>query len=122
MQREREEQEAREGGTGWMYIKIPDEWRRKQDEQSLPRTIYGFGVPTLLFGGIGITALILFFKNLRSDAMRAVPWRRLALWAAGGLAGYILIVALGNRVQSFLNTYQTAIPFKAMTGTPRRFD
>lgn len=112
----REEQEAREGGTGWMYIKIPDEWRRKQEEQPLSRTIYGFGVPTLLFGGIGITAIVFFFKNLRSEAMRAVPWRRLVLWATGGLAGYVLIVAFGNRIQSFLNSYQTAIPFKAMLG------
>jgi hypothetical protein len=108
--------EAREGGTGWMYIKIPDEWRRQQEEQTLFRTIYGFGVPILLFGGLGITAIVLFFKNLRSEAMRAVPWRRLVLWATPGLAGYILIVVFGNRIQYFLNSYQTAIPFKAMLG------
>ncbi len=112
----RDELEAREGGTGWMYIKIPDEWRRKQEEQTLFRTIYGFAVPILLFGGIGITALVLFFKNLSSEAMRAVPWRRLLLWATGGLAAYVLSVAFGNRIQYFLNGYQTAIPFKAMLG------
>jgi hypothetical protein len=112
----REEVEAREGGTGWMYIKIPDEWRRQQEEQTLFRTIYGFGVPILLFGGLGITAFVLFFKNLRSEAMRAVPWRRLVLWSTGGLAGYILIVVFGSRIQFLLNSYQTAIPFKAMLG------
>ncbi len=113
----REELEAREGGTGWMFIKIPDEWRRKQEEQTLFRTIYGFAVPVLLFGGLGIAALILFFKNLRSEAMRAIPWRRLVLWAIGGLLAYVLIVACGNRLQYFLNNYQTAIPFKAMLGS-----
>jgi membrane protease YdiL (CAAX protease family) len=112
----REEQEAKEGGTGWMYIKIPDEWRRMQEEQSLPRTIYGFAVPILLFGGIGITALVFFFKNLRSEAMRAVPWRRLLLWAIWGLVAYVLIVSFGNRMQSFLNAYPTAIPFKTILG------
>ncbi len=112
----REELEAREGGTGWMYIKIPDEWRRKQDEQSLFRTVYDFAVPILLFGGLGIAALILFFMNLRSDEMRAIPWRRLTLWAVWGLIAYVLIVAFGNRIQYFLNSYQTAIPFKAMIG------
>jgi membrane protease YdiL (CAAX protease family) len=112
----REEAEAKEGGTGWMYIKIPDEWRRKQDEQTLARTIYGFAVPILLFGGLGLTALIVFFKNLRTDEMRSVPWRRLLLWAIAGLIAYIMIFALGNRIQYFLNTYQTAIPFKAMLG------
>ena len=112
----REELEAREGGTGWMFIKIPDEWRREQESQTLFRTIYSFAVPILLFGGIGITALVLFFKNLGSEAMRAVPWRRLLLWATGGLAAYVLSVAFGNRIQYFLNGYQTAIPFKAMLG------
>jgi membrane protease YdiL (CAAX protease family) len=112
----REELEAAEGGTRWMFIKIPDEWRRKQEEQTLFRTIYGFAVPILLFGGLGITALILFFRHLGSEAMRAIPWRRLFLWATGGLVAYVLIVALGNRIQYFLNGYQTAIPFKAMLG------
>jgi membrane protease YdiL (CAAX protease family) len=112
----REEQEAKEGGTGWMYIKIPDGWRRGQDEQSLPRTIYGFAVPILLFGGIGVTALVFFFNNLRSEAMRAVPWRRLLFWAIWGFVAYVLIVSFGNRMQSFLNAYPTAIPFKTVLG------
>jgi membrane protease YdiL (CAAX protease family) len=112
----REELEEKEGGTFWTFIKIPDEWRRKQEEQTLPRTIYSFGVPILLFGGLGITALIIFFKNLRSEAMRAIPWRRLVLWAVWGLVAYVLVVCFGNRIQYFLNSYQTAIPFKTMMG------
>ncbi len=99
-----------------MFIKIPDEWRRKQDEQTLFRTIYSFAVPILLYGGLGITAIVLFFKNLRSEAVRAIPWRRLALWALWGLVAYGLIVGFGNRLQFFLNSYQTAIPFKTMLG------
>jgi hypothetical protein len=112
----REELEAKEGGTTWMFIKIPDEWRRKQEEQTLFRTIYSFAVPILLYGGLGITAIALFFKNLRSEAVRAIPWRRLALWALWGLVAYGLIVGFGNRLQFFLNSYQTAIPFKTMVG------
>src|SRR5208282_110061 len=61
-------------------------------------------------------ALILFFKNLGSEAMRAVPWRRLSLWAIGGVVAHILIVGFGNAFQYFLNSYQTAIPFKTMMG------
>jgi membrane protease YdiL (CAAX protease family) len=112
----REELEDREGGTFWTFIKIPDEWRRKQEEQTLPRTIYSFAVPILLFGGLGITALVFFFKNMRSEAMRAIPWRRLMLWAVWGLVAYALVVWFGNRFQYFLNSYQTAIPFKTMLG------
>ncbi len=112
----REELEDKEGGTTWMFIKIPDEWRRTQEEQTLFRTIYAIAVPILLFGGLGITAIVLFFRNLRSESMRAIPWRRLVLWSLWGLLGYGLIVGLGNRLQFFLNSYQTAIPFKTMLG------
>jgi hypothetical protein len=112
----REELEEREGGAFWTFIKIPDEWRRQQEEQTLSRTIYSFAVPILLFGGLGVTALVFFFKNLRSEAMRAIPWRRLVLWAGLGLVAYVLVVAFGNRLESFLNGYQTAIPFKTMLG------
>jgi hypothetical protein len=112
----REELEAKEGGTTWMFIKIPDDWRRRQEEQTLFRTVYSFAVPILLYGGLGITAIVLFFKNLRSEAVRAIPWRRLALWALWGLVAYGLIVGFGNRLQFFLNSYQTAIPFKTMVG------
>jgi len=112
----REELEAREGGAFWSFIKIPDEWRRTQEEQTLSRTIYSFAVPTLLFAGLGVTALIFFFKNLQSEAMQGTPWRRLALWAGLGLVAYALVVAFGNRLQFFLNAYQTAISFKTMLG------
>ena len=112
----REELEDKEGGAFWTFIKIPDEWRRKQEEQTLSRTVYSFAVPILLLGGLGVTGLVIFFKNLRSEAMRAIPWRRLVLWAVWGLVGYALVVGFGNRLQYFLNSYQTAIPFKTMMG------
>jgi membrane protease YdiL (CAAX protease family) len=112
----RDEVEAKEGGTGWMYIKIPDEWRRKQEEETLSRTIYGFAVPILLFGGLGITAIVLFFKNLRSEAMRAIPWRRIFLWSLGGLLAFALIIGFDSTLQHSLNTYPTAIPLKSLLG------
>ena len=98
------------------YIKIPDDWRRKQEEQTLFRTVFAFVIPILLLGGLGITAIVLFFKNLRSEAMRAIPWRRLLFCSAWGLVAYALIVGFGDRLQYFLNAYQTAIPFKTMIG------
>ncbi len=112
----REELEAKEGGTGWMYIKIPDEWRRKQEEETLLRTIYGFAVWILAIGGLGIAALVLFFKNLRSEAMRAIPWRRIFLWSLGGLLAFALIIGFDSTLQHSLNGYPTAIPLKTMLG------
>jgi hypothetical protein len=99
------------------YIKIPDDWRRKQEELSLPRMVLTIAIPALFLGGLAITALIIFLKNLRSDQARSIPWRRLSLWALWGLAAYVVVFALGNRIPAFLGAYNTAIPFKVMLGT-----
>jgi membrane protease YdiL (CAAX protease family) len=98
------------------YIKIPDEWRRKQEELTLPRTILNYGLPILFFVGWGITALILFLKNLRSEEARSIPWKRLSRWALWGLVAYFLVFALGSRIPTSLNMYNTAIPFKTWLG------
>jgi len=98
------------------YIKIPDEWRRKQEEMTLTKIILGYAIPILTVAGFGITALIIFLKNLRSEVGRRIPWKRLAMWALWGLAGYLLALAFGNFVQTALSNYRTAIPFKTMIG------
>ena len=98
------------------YIKIPDDWRRKQEELSLFRTVFSYAIPILFFAGLGLTALIVFLKNLKSDAARSIPWRRIALWSVWGLFGYLVVFLLGNRIPSFLNAYNTAIPLKVMYG------
>jgi len=113
----REEAEDKEGATLWSYVKIPDDWRRKQESENLPRTIYGWGAPIVLLGALLITALVAFFRNLRSAAMQAVPWKRLLVWGGAALAAYVASFWCGSSLQLFLNNYQTAIPFKTMIGT-----
>ena len=95
------------------YIQIPDDWRRKQNEEGLFRTIQGYATLGLPVGAL-LTALILFLKRMRTDAARAVPWRRLSLYALLGLAGFLIRFALGNQIPDALNLYKTAIPFKLM--------
>jgi membrane protease YdiL (CAAX protease family) len=96
------------------YIKIPDEWRRRQEELTLPRVLLAIVLPVLVLGGLIITAVIVFLKNLRSEEALSIPWRRLGTWGSWGLVGYVLIFALGNRIANFMSAYQTAIPFKTM--------
>jgi membrane protease YdiL (CAAX protease family) len=96
------------------YIKIPDDWRRRQSELTLPRVLISLVPPILVLGGFMVVALIVFLKNLRSDVAHAIPWRRLAVWGLWGLAAYVIVFAFGNRIASFMNTYQTAIPLKTM--------
>jgi membrane protease YdiL (CAAX protease family) len=96
------------------YVKIPDDWRRKQEEFSLPRTILTYVFPTLFFVALGLIALIALLKNLKSEAARAIPWRRIGAFSLWGLGGYIAVFLLGNRIANFLEAYNTAIPFKMM--------
>jgi len=96
------------------FIKIPDDWRRKQSEMTLGRTALNVGAHYLFPIALGITVLIGFLSNLRSEAAQSIPWRRLALWSLWVLAAYALIVAFGDRLQFFFDRYDTAIPFKTM--------
>jgi hypothetical protein len=98
------------------YIKVPDDWRRKQGELTLPRVVVDYAVPVLLYLGLGLAALILFLKNLRSEAVRSIPWKRLGFWSTWGLLAYVLVFFLGNGIPTFLNLYNTAIPYKTMLG------
>ena len=98
------------------YIKIPDEWRRRQEETTLTKIVFGYAIPILVVAGFAITALIVFLKNLRSEAGRTIPWRRLAMWGLWGLAGYVLMLVCGDFVANALSNYRTAIPFKTMMG------
>jgi hypothetical protein len=94
------------------YIKIPDEWVRKQQELTPSRTIVNYGIPGLFFGGLGVTALIVFLKNFRSEAARAIPWKRIGTWSLWGLCGYVLVFAFGSRIADLLNLYDTSNPLK----------
>jgi hypothetical protein len=96
------------------YIKIPDQWRREQEELTPLRTLFNYVVPILVLGGGGITILIMFLKNLRSETARAVPWKRLSTWALWGLGAYYIAFAFGNRLAAALNAYNTAIALKTM--------
>ncbi|HYL85845.1 MAG TPA: CPBP family intramembrane glutamic endopeptidase [Candidatus Angelobacter sp.] len=98
------------------YVKIPDDWRRQQEHRTLGRVLLSYGVPTFFFGGLGLTALILFLKNLKSPEAGSIPWRRITFWSLWALAGYFLVFAFGNRMPEFLNRYVTAIPLKMYFG------
>ena len=112
----REEQEQKEGETLWNYIKIPEEWRRKQEEQTLPRSIVNYAIPILFLVGGGILILIIFLKNLRSETAQAIPWKRLSRWALWGLAAFLATFALSDRIPLALNMYDTATPLKTTLG------
>ena len=98
------------------YVKIPDEWRRRLEENSLARIVFGYGLPILVIAAFAMTALIVFLKNLKSEEAKAVSWRRLAMWSLWGLAGYVLSATFGSFWRDALNSYRTDIPMKMFFG------
>jgi len=97
------------------FIKIPDDWRRKQESQPIWRTLHLVFVVCLGLG-VGIAALIFFLREIKSDLMKQVPWRRFTVWGLFALAAYVLIGTFGDRIPMFLSQYKTAIPLKFMYG------
>jgi len=98
------------------FIKIPDEWQRRQQSQSLGRTVQA--VFTLcLSAGLAIAALVFFLREIKSDLMHQVPWRRFTVWGLFALAAYAAVVIFGDRIQgALMNQYKTAMPLKFMYG------
>lgn len=94
------------------YIKIPDEWVRKQGELTPSRTIVNYGIPGFFFGALGIAALLGFLKNLKSEAARAIPWKRIGMWSLWGLSGFLVVFSFGNRIANMMNLYDTSMPLK----------
>jgi len=97
------------------FIKIPDEWRRKQESQSIWRTLHTVLVICLAVG-LSIAALIFFVREIKSDLMRQIPWRRFTFWGLFALAAFVAIGVFGDRIPAFLSQYKTAVPLKFMYG------
>jgi len=95
------------------FIKIPDEWKRQQTDESVARTLFAV-LKLLFYTAVAITALAFFLRRIKSQAMKAIPWRRLALWGSAGGAATALTIATGNALPKALAQYPTAIPLKVM--------
>ena len=93
------------------YIKIPDEFERKQDEGSLARTLFRV-VRVLFVVGAAVVVIVMYFKSSRREPVVHVPWRRLVVWGVVGLAVYLLQFLLGSGVPETLAAYPTALPWK----------
>lgn len=97
------------------FIKIPDDWRRKQEALSIWRTLHTVLVACLA-AGVGIAGLIFFLREIRSDLMKQVPWRRFTVWGLVALGAFVLIGVFGDRLPMILSQYKTAISLKFVYG------
>ena len=90
-----------------VFIKIPETWRDAESRTTPAQTAQTFGAVATV--GIAlVTALIVFFRNLKSPQVARVPWRFLGkLSALVLLAG---IAAFVNKWPQLLMNYTTAWP------------
>jgi hypothetical protein len=97
-----------------VFIHLPEDWVRKQTENTLANT-----AQTVLFlsliSAFGLAVLIIFFRNLKGPQIAAVPWRRIASWSLVVLAATLLrFVSLEPL---YLLTYRTDQPFATFIGS-----
>jgi len=99
--------------AGWYrtYVKIPEEWERKREEEGLSRTLFLVG-KILLWLALGAAMFVIYFKHFRSEDAQSIPWKRISGWAMWSLGGLVLTIAFGDRLAQVMQQYQTAIPLK----------
>jgi hypothetical protein len=97
-----------------IFIHLPEDWVRKQNETTLANTVLTVLLLSLV-GGFGVAVLIIFLRNLKSPQIAAVPWRRIAVWSlvilAAALLRFITLEPL------YLLMYRTDQPFATFVGT-----
>jgi membrane protease YdiL (CAAX protease family) len=98
------------------YVKIPEEFARKQQEQTLPRTLISAG-QVILGLGLLISVIVFYFKHLRAEPVVHVPWRRVFQWALAGLAAFVGNFLLGKGIPNLLAQYPTAMSLRLFCGT-----
>jgi membrane protease YdiL (CAAX protease family) len=97
------------------YIKIPEDFARKQGEQSLGRilfTVAQFAIAIALL----VAMIVFFFRRLRTQPAN-VPWRRLVLWGLTGLVAFFASSLLGRGIPALYSQYSTAIPLRIFLAT-----
>ncbi len=99
--------------AGWYrtYVKIPEEWERKREEEGLSRTLFLVG-KIVLWLALGAAMFVIYFQHFRSEDAQSIPWKRISGWAMWSLGGLILPIVFGDRLAQVMQQYQTAMPLK----------
>ncbi len=96
-----------------VFIHLPEEWVRKQNEETLAGTVQSNGFLALI-GAFGVAVLVAFVRHLRQPSAAAVPWRRLAKWSLPVLAAFVVTVL--TRIPQYLAGYPTQNSFSNYLG------
>jgi hypothetical protein len=94
-----------------VFIHLPEEWVRSQNEATLATTAQS-GALLALIGAFGVAVLVVFLRNLKQPA--PVPWRRLAKWCLPALVAFLATIA--TNVPQYLAAYPTENSFSNFLG------
>jgi len=98
------------------YIKIPEEFSRKQREQTLPRTL--ISASQILLGvALLIGVIVFYFKRMRVEPVVHVPWQRMFQWGFAGLAIFLGNFLLGKGIPSLFEQYPTEMSLRLFYAT-----
>jgi membrane protease YdiL (CAAX protease family) len=95
------------------FVKIPDEWRRRQDEETISETLL-FVFKSCFYAALVIAVLVQFLRRIKSAAMKEIPWRRLAGWGGWAASAFAAGFAFSDSIPKALDKYPTSIPLKVM--------
>ncbi len=93
------------------YIKIPDEFQRKQQEETLPRTLFSYWKWAVAIGFLA-AVLTFYFKRFRVPPRIAVPWRRLVFWGLAACGAYVVSMLFSNELPAYFSQYRTELPLR----------
>lgn len=97
-----------------IFIHVPEDWIRKQNESTLAKTAQN--ILFLAFITVfGLAILVIFLRNLKNPLLAAVPWRRIARWSLVVLAASL--VKLATIEPAYLLAYRTDQPFATFLAT-----
>ena len=97
------------------FIKIPEEFERQQEEQTVVGFVAWAGRICLALGLL-VSVLVFFFKRLKVQPVR-IPWKQLFGWGLVGLLAYFVSLFLGRGALAFLMNYPTTMPMRLFFGT-----
>ena len=96
-----------------VFIHLPEDWVRRQTEDTLATTAQSSGFLALV-GALGVAVLVVFVRHLRQPSVTAVPWRRLAKWSLPVLIAFVVTVV--TSIPQYLAGYPTENSFSNFLG------
>jgi hypothetical protein len=92
------------------FVKLPEEWERRERQQGFGTVVAGIG-RVLVIAAVAVVIAVLFFRRLRGAR---IPWRELMVVAGIAVAGFPLEFLNGAR--DTITGYTTDVPLATYLG------